>query len=237
MSFGIAERYRAVAERVTEAALRAGRRPQDVTVVAAAKTFAADRVAEAIAGGARDVGENYVQEAMRKGAALAGAEAPVVRWHLIGRLQRNKAKQAAGLFHLIHSLDSVELARALDRAAIAAARDVRCLVEVNVGGELTKGGVAPERLEGLLGAIASLARVSVHGLMAIPPPAARAEQSQRFFARLREIRDGCARLRLRGVELKELSMGMSADFEVAIAEGATIVRIGTAIFGPRSGGA
>jgi PLP dependent protein len=225
----IAERYRAVAARAAEAAVRGGRIPDAVTVVVAAKTFDATAVEAAIAAGARDVGENYVQEARRKAAALASVP---VRWHMIGRLQRNKAKQALSLFHLIHSLDRIEVARALDASARELETRARCLVEVNLGGEPTKGGVSPAALPGFLEACGAFPRLEVCGFMTIPPPASIVE-SRRRFAELRELRDRYVDLRLPNVRLKELSMGMSADFEAAIEEGATLVRVGTAVFGPR----
>jgi pyridoxal phosphate enzyme (YggS family) len=200
-------------------------------VVAAAKTFGADALRDLIRAGGRDIGENYVQEAAAKARAL-GASAGV-RWHLIGRLQRNKARAAVDIFDLVHSLDRVDLARALDRAASSAGRRIRCLVEVNVGDEVTKGGVRPADLAEFLEALAPLSSLSVEGLMSIPPPTSSAE-SRRAFARVRELAERARDLRLPNAQLKELSMGMSGDFEEAIAEGATIVRIGTAIFGRRS---
>jgi pyridoxal phosphate enzyme (YggS family) len=225
-----AERYRSVIARAAEAAVRAGRAPAEVTVVVAAKTFGADRVGEVVAAGARDIGENYVQEARRIAAEL---HLPQVQWHLIGRLQRNKAKQALALFRLIHSLDRIDLAEALDAAARQIGTTARCLVEVNLGGEKGKGGVSPDALGELLEVIAPLGHLSIDGLMAIPPPGS-IDESRRSFSRLRALRDRLADLRLPNVQLKELSMGMSSDFECAIEEGATLVRIGTAIFGPRT---
>ncbi len=229
MSSTSAERYRSVVARAAEAALRSGRAPAAITVVVAAKTFGADVVREVVAAGASDVGENYVQEALRKAAEL---RLPQVRWHLIGRLQRNKVKQALSLFGLIHSLDRLDLAQALESAATRAGTTARCLVEVNLGGEKTKGGVSPDALGSFLECLAPFGHLSVEGLMTIPPPGT-IDASRRSFARLRAMRDGLADLRLPNVQLKELSMGMSSDFESAIEEGATLVRIGTAIFGER----
>jgi pyridoxal phosphate enzyme (YggS family) len=225
----LAARYRGIVARVAEAAIRAGREPQEITIVVAAKTFPADVVRQVAEAGARDFGENYVQEAQGKASILG---TPGVRWHMIGRLQRNKAAPAVRLFHLIHSLDRIDLARALDRAATKAAKRVRCLVEVDLGGEVTKGGVAVDALPGLLEEVAKLQSLEVHGLMAIPPMGSLVER-RRHFARLRDLRERLSRLRLSNVRLKELSMGMSGDFEAAVEEGATMVRIGTAIFGPR----
>ncbi len=234
MSGAIGDRYRAVAERVAAAALRSGRRPEDVRVVVVGKTFAAESLAAAVAAGARDVGENYVQEAIAKREALRGLAE--VRWHMIGRLQRNKARHAARIFDLIHSLDRVELARELDRAAAEASTPVRCLVEVNLGGERTKSGVGFASVERLLEGVATLRHVAVEGLMAIPPRLDDPDSSRKHFAFLRELGERLSRLRLPNVLFKELSMGMSGDFEVAVEEGATLVRVGTAIFGPRGAG-
>jgi len=224
-----AERYRTVVARAGEAAARSGRDPAEVTIVVAAKTFGGEVLREVVAAGARDIGENYVQEARREVDALG---LPHVRWHMIGRLQRNKVKPAFELFHLIHSLDRLDLAKALEAVAAPAGRIVRCLVEVNLGAEGTKAGLSPEALPAFLEAVAPLGHVAIEGLMAIPPPG-NIDESRRSFARLRELRDRLGRLRLPNAQLKELSMGMSSDFEAAIAEGATLVRIGTAIFGPR----
>ncbi len=225
----IADRYRTVSERVARAALRAGRRPADVTIVVATKTFGPEALRQAVGAGARDVGENYVQEAMRK---VQAAALPGLRWHMIGRLQRNKAKQAVRLFDLIHSVDRLDLARALDSSANTLGATVRCLIEVNLDGEPSKGGILADSLPELLAAVSSLPRIAVCGLMTIPPPG-EPHESRRRFARLRALRDALDGLRLPHVQLKELSMGMSADFEEAIEEGATLVRIGTAILGPR----
>ncbi len=231
MSDGAADRYRAVAEEAANACLRCGRKPQDVVLVVAAKTFGVAEIEAVISAGARDIGENYVQEARRKRQSIAERS---IRWHLIGRLQRNKAREAVALFDLIHSLDGVDLARALDRAAAAAATTVRCLVEVNLAEEPRKGGVPAVGLGGLLESLSHFSHLRVDGLMAIPPASDAPEGSRTCFRRLRELRDEFDRLRLPNVQLKELSMGMSADFEIAIEEGATLVRIGSAIFGLRA---
>lgn len=230
LTLGVEDRFRAVTERVARACLRCGRRPDEVGIVVAAKTFGIEAVSTVIAAGARDIGENYVQEARRKRQAVTAVG---VRWHLIGTLQRNKAAAAVELFDLIHSLDSIELALALDRAAGSAAKVVSCLIEVNLAEERGKGGVSPAGLERLLIALSDFSHLRVEGLMAIPPVAATPDENRRHFARLRELREDLARLRLPNVHLKELSMGMSGDFETAVEEGATLVRIGSAIFGPR----
>ena len=210
-----------VLERVARAAERAGRRADDVLLIAVSKTVEAERIAQALAAGVRALGENRVQEARAKIAEL-GRPAP---WHLVGQLQTNKAKEAVDLFDVIHSLDRLDLARELDKRARGRGRPVEALVQVNVAGEGQKGGVAPDGLPALLDAVAGLGHVRVRGLMAIPPEAPDAEGARPWFRALRKLgeRHGLA----------ELSMGMSGDFEVAIEEGATLVRVGTAVFGPR----
>jgi len=224
---GIAERLQSVRERIAAAERRAGRAPGSVRLVLAAKTQPADAALAAYRAGACDFGENYVQEAVRKRAALG--ELAGVTWHLIGRLQTNKARLAASTFDLIQTLDSVRLADALWRARPSP--PVPVLVEVNVGGEATKAGVAPGGLERLLEAART--KVEVRGLMTIPPPADNPEPSRRYFAALRELRDRVAGAT--GLALSELSMGMTDDFEVAVEEGATMVRVGRAVFGERVG--
>ena len=234
MSDRPADRYRAVVERAARAAERSGRSPSSVVVLAAAKTFGADAVAEIVRAGCRDVGESYVQEARAKRALteITGAvERP--RWHLIGRLQRNKVRQAVEIFDLIQTVDSLRLAQAIDRAGAAHERIVDCLVEVSLEHEATKGGIPADDLGELLGGLAGLTHVRVSGLMTIPPPTDDLVRARGWFRRLRELRDRHADLPPANVRLKELSMGMSADFETAIEEGATIVRVGTAIFGAR----
>ena len=210
-----------VLERVARAAERAGRRANDVLLIAVSKTVEAERIAQALAAGVRALGENRVQEARAKIAEL-GRPAP---WHLVGQLQTNKAKEAVDLFDVIHSLDRLELARELDKRARGRGRPVEALVQVNVAGEGQKGGVAPDGLPALLDAVAGLGHVRVRGLMAIPPEAPDAEGARPWFRALRKLGERHG--------LVELSMGMSGDFEVAIEEGATMVRVGTAVFGPR----
>jgi len=211
-----------VRERIARAAERAGRRADDVLLVAVSKTVAADRIREAVAAGIPALGENRVQEARDKIAVL-GRPVP---WHLIGHLQTNKAKEALQLFDLIHSLDRIDLARELDRRARAAGRVVDVLVEVNVGAEPSKGGWSPAAVATALDALTALGHLRVRGLMAIPPEVARPEDARPWFRELRTLAERHG--------LRELSIGMSHDFEVAIEEGATMVRVGTAIFGPRS---
>jgi len=226
MGDDIRERIDAVRRRIEAAAARSGRPASAVTLVAVTKTMPVEVVREAVAAGATILGENRVQEARDKIAALPGA----AEWHLIGHLQTNKAKVAVGLFDRVHSLDSIRLAQELDRHAAEAGRRLRCLVQVNVGGESQKNGASEEEVRPLLEAAGRLSHLSVEGLMAIPPFLSDPEDVRPFFRRLRGVRDALA---ADGFSLPELSMGMTHDFEVAIEEGATLVRIGTAIFGAR----
>jgi PLP dependent protein len=223
---GIQERLAAVRRRIETAAARSGRPSSAVTLVAVSKTMPAAAIREAVSAGVKILGENRVQEAREKIEALPGA----VEWHLIGHLQTNKAKLAVGLFDCIHSLDSIRLAQELGRHAEEAGRRLRCLVEVNVGEETQKSGAAAAEVRPLLEAARRLPQLSIQGLMTIPPFLPDSESVRPFFRRLRDLRD---RLESEGWTLPDLSMGMSHDFEVAIEEGATLVRIGTAIFGSR----
>lgn len=211
-----------VQEAVARACARAGRSPDHVLLIAVSKTVDAERIRLAIAAGVAALGENRVQEAREKIEAL-GRPVP---WHLIGSLQTNKAKEAARLFDWIHSVDRLELARELSRRAHGAERTLDVLLQVNLGDEPQKGGVAPAEVKGLQEAMAGLPGLRVRGLMAIPPVTESPERTRPYFRRLRELRDELG--------LEHLSMGMSADFEVAIEEGATMVRVGTAIFGART---
>jgi len=203
----------------------AGEGTPPVRLVLATKTQPTEAVAAAYAAGARDFGENYVQEAIAKRAALT--HLPDARWHLIGHLQSNKARAAVDHFDLIHTLDSARLATALAR--VRATPPMPVLIEVNLGGEVSKSGVRPDAVAPLLDAVRDT--VDVRGLMTIPPPAADPSDSRRWFAQLRELRDRLAPAT--GLALEELSMGMTEDFEYAIEEGATIVRVGRAVFGER----
>jgi hypothetical protein len=213
-------------ERIRAAARRAGRDPASVTLVAVSKTVPAEVIRQALDAGVRILGENRVQEAKEKIAALPEA----ATWHLVGHLQTNKAKLAVQLFEMIHSVDSVKLLQALDRHGSEAGKRLRCLVEVNLGGEASKSGTMEADARDLIGAARDLAHVQVEGLMTIPPLLPDPEEVRPYFRRLRALRDT---LQGEGCSLAELSMGMTHDFEVAIEEGATLVRIGTAIFGPR----
>jgi len=225
---GIRERLAEVQRRIVAAAARSGRPASAVALVAVSKTMPVEAVKEAIVAGVTMLGENRVQEAREKVAALPAA----VQWHLIGHLQTNKAKVAAGLFDRIHSLDSIRLADELDRHAEEAGRRLRCLVQVNVGGEVQKNGASEEEVRPLLAAAGRLPHIVIEGLMTIPPFLPDPEAVRPYFRRLRTLRD---KLATEGFSLPDLSMGMTQDFEVAIEEGATLVRIGTAIFGPRDG--
>ncbi len=223
--FEIEERLEIVRARIGAAAHRARRDPATIRLVLASKTQPSAAIRAAADAGVRDFGENYVQEAIAKRAELA--DLTDIRWHLIGHLQTNKARIAAGAFALIHSVDSVRLAEALARAQPSPR--VHALIEVNLGAEASKTGVAPDGVAAILDAAAE--KIEIDGLMTIPPPATSAEATRPYFAQLRELRD---RLATRsGVALSELSMGMTDDFEVAIEEGATIVRVGRAVFGER----
>jgi hypothetical protein len=217
----IAERLAGVRARIEAACCRAGRARGEVTLVGIAKGFPPDAVAEAVAAGLEDAGENRVQEAAAKIEALA-ARGVRPRWHLVGHLQTNKVKTALGLFAILHGVDSLRLAEALDRHA---SRPVAVLLEVNVTQEASKFGFTPGELTSALSAISSLPHLDVRGLMTVAPQADDPEAVRPVFRRLRELRDAAG--------LRELSMGMTDDFEVAIEEGATLVRVGRAIFGPR----
>lgn len=226
----VAENLEAVESRIAVAARRAGRDPAGVTLVAVSKLIPVERVREGIAAGLRVLGENYVQEARTKIAELGRG----VAWHLVGHLQANKAKHAVELFDLIHSLDSVELALELDRQAERRGRaEVPVLVQLSLAGEATKSGVSEQALLPLLKAIVPLRHVSVQGLMTMPPYVEDPEASRPFFRALRELRERVEKEGIERVTMAHLSMGMSHDFEVAIEEGATLIRVGTAIFGPR----
>jgi hypothetical protein len=218
----------AVRGRIAAAAARAGRRADAVTIVAVTKGHPLERVQEAAAAGLLDIGESRVQEARQKQAAWPDAP---VRWHLVGHLQRNKARLAAGRFALIHSLDSVRLADALESAAAAAGVVQELLVEVNVAREPQKSGAMPEEAPDLVAHAVQLPHLRVNGLMALAPFDAPVAVQHEVFGALRELRNGLA---TPAVPLAVLSMGMSGDFEAAVEEGATLVRLGTILFGERA---
>jgi PLP dependent protein len=221
----IARRLREVRGRIAQAAQRSARAPDAIRVVLASKTQPPEAVRAAYDAGARDFGENYVQEAVSKRAGLTDLRDAT--WHLIGHLQSNKTSLALRTFDIIQTLDSARLADAIARTRPSP--PMRVLVEVNLGGEASKSGVAPGELAALIDTARN--KVEIAGLMMIPPPAETAESTRRYFAELRLLRDRLAATT--GLALSELSMGMTEDFEVAIEEGATMVRIGRAIFGER----
>lgn len=260
----IAANLQAVRDRIAGAARAAGRRPEDVTLLAVSKTFPAERIAEAIAAGQRRFGENHAQEAVEKITKLAGLALewrvaqtqrendrgrsdaiipsagvaspegpllPPVEWHFIGPIQSNKTGPIAIHFQWVHGVEREKIAQRLNASRPEGAPPLDVCIQVNVSGETSKSGIEPGAEAGLAAVIAGLPRLRLRGLMAIPEPTADVALQRRRFALLRSLKDG---LVARGYALDTLSMGMSEDFEAAIAEGATIVRVGTAIFGPRS---
>ncbi len=227
----LADRLAAIKERMAAACARAGRPAGSVRLMAVTKNQSAARVREAYELGLRLFGENRVQEAEAKLPLLAGCEA---EWHLIGPLQANKASRALALFHTIQSLDRPELAQRLDRLARARGRRLPVLLEINLAREPQKSGAHPEAAPALAGAVLRCLNLELRGLMAIPPAAATAGESRPYFARLRELAENLRRESgLAPAPAWELSMGMSADYEMAIEEGASLIRLGTALFGAR----
>ncbi len=216
--------------RISQACLRAGRDPADVTLVAVTKTFPAQAVALAVEAGVTDIGENYVQELLEKRDQLAGN---AIRWHFIGHLQTNKVKHIVEWIHLIHAVDRKGLVQEIDRRAERARRVIDLLVEVNTTGEQSKFGVAPDMALPFIRTLAEYRNIDVAGLMTIGPFLPDPEGSRPMFRRLKELWEEARRLGQSNVSMRYLSMGMTGDFEVAIEEGATHVRIGTAIFGRR----
>lgn len=227
----IADRLNSLKARIQTAATTAGRTASEIHIVAASKTFPPSAIREAVAAGVSDIGENYIQEARDKYTALQGFP---VTWHFIGHLQTNKAKYAVRMFDLIQTVDSYRLALELDRCARKIGKVQAVLIQVNVAAEDSKSGVAPEEALPLIRRAASLENIVVKGLMTMPPYFNAPEKVRPFFAALRRLRDRIDAERIDHIELKELSMGMTGDFEAAVAEGATLVRIGTAIFGERA---
>jgi len=227
----IAERLQAVRDRIAAACARSGRSPSEVALVGVSKTHPAELVREAFAAGLRDFGENRVQEAEGKVDALAELRAAGLRWHLVGHLQANKAKKAAAVFDVVHSVDDPVLGGRLDRASAEAGRVLPVLVQVDLAGEATKFGLQESSLLATLESLRALSAIRVEGLMVLPPYSDDPQATRPYFERLRGLRDlGVTR----GLCGPQLSMGMSHDFEVAIEEGATLVRVGTAIFGERT---
>lgn len=219
-----------VRNRIADAAGRAGRPPESVRLIAVSKTHPLEAVRAAAEAGQLDFGENKVQEALQKIAQSADTS---LRWHLIGHLQSNKAKKAAAAVHSIHAVDSVDLLRRIDEAATAAGRGVEVLVQVDLALEDTKHGAPLDAVPGIFAAAADCRAATLVGLMLLPPLAENPEDARPWFARLRAVRDQLADSGVPPARLCELSMGMSHDFAVAIEEGATMVRVGTAIFGAR----
>jgi len=227
----ISENIARIRHRIAEACARAGRDPGEVTLIGVTKTFPAQFIQEAVRAGLQDIGENYVQELLGKRPEL-GSEA--VRWHFIGHLQSNKAKLITGWIHLIHSLDSPGLAAELDKQAKKDGRVQDVLVEVNTTGEVSKFGIPPDRIIDFVRSLATFQNIRIAGLMTIGPFLPDPEGSRPMFRQLRELKEKVALLVQPNVEMRHLSMGMTGDFEVAIEEGATLVRIGTALFGKRT---
>ena len=231
----ITENADAIRERIARAAARVHRRPDSVTLMAVSKTVAPEQIREAYAAGLRVFGENRVQEFEGKSAALG--ELKDAQWHLIGHLQSNKAKKAAELFHAVDSVDSLRLAEKLNQAAEQMDKRLSVLIEIKLGDEETKSGITPDvdtvEMYELLWGLERLPYLHVRGLMAVPPFTEDPEGARPYFRWLREIRDKIAAKRFARVHMDVLSMGMSHDFEVAIEEGSTCVRVGTAIFGAR----
>ena len=224
----VAENLERVRAQMAEAAQKSGRSMEEIELVAISKTHEAEKVRAAFDGGQELFGESRVQEARAKIPLLPSA----ARWHFVGRLQKNKIRHALPLFELFHSVDSLELAQQMNRIAEEEGLRPRILLEVNLAGEGSKIGFAPEALRAEIEALLELPRLNIEGLMTIPPLAPEAEASRKYFATLRDLRDRVASdFR---VQLPHLSMGMTGDFAVAIEEGATLVRVGTAIFGKRT---
>jgi pyridoxal phosphate enzyme (YggS family) len=230
MAEDIPKRLARVRERIARAAQRTGRSAQDITLIAVSKTFDPDLVQQAVDAGALDLGENRVQEAATK---VGVVKAKNLRWHLIGHLQSNKAKQALSIFDVIHSVDSRELVERLDRLAGELERRPSVLAQVDLAQEPTKSGARESELPAIVQALDSASHLDFRGLMTLPPFFNSPELTRSYFRRLRVILEGLNRTRAAKRKLTELSMGMSHDFEVAIEEGATMVRVGTAIFGAR----
>jgi len=226
----VTENVERVQRRIHQACRRAGRSDKDVRLIAVSKTKPAEAVRQAYAAGLREFGENRVQEAAAKRKELRDLDA---EWHLIGHLQSNKAKQAVQLFDCVHSVDSLHLAEKIDRAAAALGREMPVLIEVHLGEEASKFGVEENDLLQLAEELGALPSLDLQGLMTLPPFLDNPEDVRPFFRRLRELAERIEARNLLGVSMRELSMGMSHDFEIAIEEGATIVRVGTAIFGER----
>ena len=225
----VAANYRKIMDRISEAALKAGRNPQEIKLLAAAKSQSIESIRAAIAAGVGIVGENYVQEAEHKRQAISQP----VEWHMIGHLQRNKVQPALKTFDLVQSLDSAALALELEKEGKKRGKTIRALIEVNLGDEQSKSGLAQDKVVELLKQVGDLAHLRVEGFMAVPPFRENPEEVRPFFNALKNLQMELQYLKIPNVVLNELSMGMTHDYPVAVEEGATIVRIGTALFGPR----
>lgn len=225
----VAANYRKIIDRISEAAQRAGRNPREIKLLAAAKSQSVELVQAAIAAGVRLIGENYVQEAESKRQVISDT----VEWHMIGHLQRNKVKAALNTFELIQSLDSMALALELDKEGRRNGKTVRTLIEVNLGDEASKSGIGQDEVAELLKRVGDLSHVRVEGFMAVPPFKEKPEEIRPYFRALKDLQVELQCLEIPNVNLSQLSMGMTHDYPIAVEEGATIVRIGTALFGPR----
>ncbi len=226
----IADNLKKVLEHMEAAARKVGRDPNEINLVAVSKTVPPERIREGIQAGVKILGENYVQEAKKKIEALGHD----VSWHFIGHLQTNKAKVAVRLFDLIHSVDSLHLAEELNKQAQAEGKVLPILLEVKLSEEKSKFGVAEDNILHLAEAISQMENLNLQGLMTMPPLFSNPEEARPYFIRLRKLSELLASQKIPRISMQELSMGMSSDFEIAIEEGATLIRVGTAIFGPRS---
>ena len=227
----IADNLAHILERIHDAAIRVGQAPHDVRVVAAAKGQGRDKIQQAIQAGIRIIGHNYIQEAVEEAAPQGD---PHVETHMIGHLQKNKAGKAIELFDVIQTLDDPKLALILDRRAASAGRIIKVMVQVNLAREPQKSGVAEENLDELISTIRNMPALRLIGMMTMPPFFDDPDRARPFFAGLRKLREKLIQAGIPAQEMKELSMGMTGDFEAAVEEGATLVRIGTALFGPRT---
>jgi len=229
MSTTIAANIAVINERIARAAARAGSDPESIRLMAVSKTVEPERIRMALEAGITLLGENYVQEAREKIPSIGRA----TQWHMIGHLQTNKVKYVVNLFDWVHSVDRPELAQELNKRALQNDRRLNVLIEVNVSGEASKSGIAPQQAAGLARLISTLPGLNLQGLMTMPPYPDNPEDSRPYFVALRNLRDKIRKAAIPGISMDELSMGMTDDFEIAIEEGATIVRVGRAIFGER----
>jgi len=227
---GFKKRLSSIKERIINAAISSGRDPADIRLVTVSKKMPEEKIIKAIDAGADILGENFIQEARQKAEHLSSRN---ISWHFIGHLQSNKAKYAVKIFDLIHTVDSLKLALELNKRAENINKIQHILIQVNISGELSKSGAEPDKVMDLLKKISLLKNLSIQGLMTVPPFSSNPEKTRPFFASLRNLKDKINKEALPGIHIKELSMGMTGDFETAIEEGATLVRIGTAIFGKR----